>query len=233
MTRDGSLYRVDLRLRPHGKDGALAISRGSFADYIKNNAAIWEMLAFVKLRGVGGNLELAKTTEAEIRELIFEKAKNIPSGNLAEETHRIRIGLEMQRTGPRRKHQIDIKYGSGGMLDIYFAIRFLQLRDNVRDDTADRSTGRTLELLRDAGSLTGEQFNHFKNGYDFLSALDHYLRLTIGRSTLLPQANLKALSLVAERMNIQSPGELLEHLTAHRLDIRNAFDEILGHFSKK
>jgi glutamine synthetase adenylyltransferase len=119
------------------------------------------------------------------------------------------------------------------MLDIYFAIRFLQLRDNVRDDTADRSTGRTLELLRDAGSLTGEQFNHFKNGYDFLSALDHYLRLTIGRSTLLPQANLKALSLVAERMNIQSPGELLEHLTAHRLDIRNAFDEILGHFSKK
>lgn len=233
MTRDGSLYRVDLRLRPHGKDGALCISRGSFADYIKNNAAIWEMLAFVKLRGVGGDLELAKTIEGEIRELIFEKAKNIPPDTLAEETHRIRIGLEMQRTGPRRKHQIDIKYGSGGMLDIYFAIRFLQLCDNVRDDTADRSTGRTLEMLRDAGSLTDEQFNHFKSGYDFLSALDHYLRLTIGRSTLLPQTNLKVLSLVAERMNIRSPTELIEHLTAHRLDIRNVFDEILGHFSKR
>ncbi len=228
MTRDGSLYRVDLRLRPHGKDGALAISRSSFADYIKNNAVIWEMLAFVKLRGVGGDIELASAIGADIRELIFEKAKNIPPDKLAEETLRIRTGLEMQRTGPLKKREIDIKYGSGGMLDIYFAIRFLQLRDNVRDDTADRSTARTLEMLRDSGSLNLEQFQHFKNGYDFLSALDHYLRLTVGRSTRLPQANHKALSLVAERMKIASSGELLENLTAHRLDIRHTFDSILS-----
>ena len=54
MTRDGSLYRVDLRLRPYGKNGAPAISQTAFLDYLQNKAAIWEWLAYVKIRGVAG-----------------------------------------------------------------------------------------------------------------------------------------------------------------------------------
>jgi [glutamine synthetase] adenylyltransferase / [glutamine synthetase]-adenylyl-L-tyrosine phosphorylase len=228
MTRDGSLYRVDLRLRPHGKDGPLAISRAAFADYMRENSAIWELLAFVKLRGVGGEMPLAKEIEKKIRGIIHEKAERFEHVELASETRRIRRGLEKQRVGLGRSRDIDIKYGDGGMLDIYFAIRFLQLRDRMPDDDASRSTESTLTRLKDTGSLSAAHYATLLAGYEFLSALDHNVRLTIGRTTRLPLANEKALATIAERMGVASTHELLTELTAHRLEIRSAFEEILS-----
>ena len=63
LTRDGSLYRVDLRLRPDGKNGATSIGKLAFCAYMKERAAIWEWLAHVKLRAVGGAGKLAKSVE--------------------------------------------------------------------------------------------------------------------------------------------------------------------------
>lgn len=228
MTRDGSLYRVDLRLRPHGKNGPLAVSLKGFLEYMSENSATWELLAFVKLRGVGGDINLAKDIENEIRGIIHEKAKRIDPTELAAETRRIRFSLEKERADIRRSRDIDIKYGEGGMLDIYFAIRFLQLRDGLADDNNSRSTDRALERLHAAGSLTTELFEKLLAGYQFISALDHDLRLTVGRTTRLPLANQHALAVIANRMKLASTDKLLEQLTAHRLDIRNAFDEVLS-----
>ncbi len=73
MTRDGSLYRVDLRLRPYGKNGPAGISAASFFDYMKGNAAVWELLAFVKARGVGGDAEFAAECEGKLRGLIHAR----------------------------------------------------------------------------------------------------------------------------------------------------------------
>ncbi|MGQ0541203.1 MAG: hypothetical protein ACT4O9_05040 [Blastocatellia bacterium] len=227
MTREGSLYRVDLRLRPHGKDGALAISHTAFSEYMRTKSAVWELLAFVKLRGVGGDPGIARSVEAEIRDIIHAKAKKIDAHELSAETRRIRLSLEKLRSDARRRLDIDIKYGQGGMLDIYFAIRFLQLRDNVPDDDASRSTDLTLAKLKYAGSLSDENFAKLLGGYEFLSKLDHDLRLTVGRTTRLPLANKHALSIIAERMKMASVESLLESVTAHRLDIRSAFDSIV------
>ncbi len=228
MTRNGSLYRVDLRLRPHGKDGPLAISRSAFSVYMRNDSAIWELLAFVKLRGVGGDRSLARDVETEIRDIIHRKAASIDAAELAAETKRIRLGLEKQRADVLRSRDIDIKYGEGGMLDIYFAIRFLQLRDNLPDDDENRSTGRTLVRLKEAGSLAADEFYPMLAGYEFLSALDHNIRLTVGRTTRLPVANEKALAIIADRMDLNAPASLLANLTAHRLDLRRVFESIIA-----
>lgn len=113
------------------------------------------------------------------------------------------------------------------MLDVYFAVRFLQLRDNVPDDSENRSTAFTLEKLYENNSLNIEIFRNFSDGYDFLTELDHQLRLTVGRSSKIPLANQKALEIVVRRMNLNSVGDLLEQLTLHRLNIRASFENIL------
>ncbi len=226
MTREGSLYRVDLRLRPHGKDGPPAISRSAFAKYMTELSAVWELLAFVKLRGVGGDIDLAGSVEQEIRSIIHEKAKLIPSADLAAETRRIRKGLEKNRADLRSRRDIDIKYGEGGMLDIYFAIRYLQLRDGLTDEEGSRSTDKTLERLHATGSLSTDLYVSFLAGYNFLSALDHNVRLTVGRTTKLPIANKHSLTIIAERMKLSSPEELLHKLTEHRIEIRSAFESV-------
>jgi glutamine synthetase adenylyltransferase len=73
-------------------------------------------------------------------------------------TRHVRDRLEKEKGRRGRKLGTDIKYGPGGMLDVYFASRYLQLRDEVLDGGEDRSTAFTLERLRDEGSLSDEDF---------------------------------------------------------------------------
>lgn len=227
ITRDGSVYRVDLRLRPYGKNGASSISQTAMIEYLRSTAAVWELLAFVKIRAVGGRMTFARSMERSITEEIRERAEKIEPAEVASETHRVRMLLEAEKSAGRRSKDIDIKYGSGGMLDIYFAVRFMQLRDSVSDGPEDRSTDLMLRKLVTGGSLASGQYDSLSAGYDFLSSLDHNLRLTSGRSTRLPFANKKILRTVAERMMLGSVDDLLEKLTLHRLNIRQTFDEIV------
>ncbi|CAN5183969.1 bifunctional [glutamate--ammonia ligase]-adenylyl-L-tyrosine phosphorylase/[glutamate--ammonia-ligase] adenylyltransferase [soil metagenome] len=232
LTRDGFLYRVDLRLRPDGKNGATSLSKTAFLNYLENRSAIWEWLAYVKLRGAAGDLELAKSIENEAREIIHENARKFQISDskfqiLREETTRIRYRLEEEKAKKRRGKEIDIKFGAGGMLDVYFAVRFLQLRWYIPDEAENRSTLFTLEKLYENNSLSAEDYQNFSKGYEFLTELDHNLRLTVGRSTRLPAANQKALQTIVKRMNLSSVQNLLENLTFHRLNIRASFENVL------
>src|SRR5439155_18957511 len=63
ITREGVLYRVDLRLRPDGQKGPLATSAATFINYLERRAAVWEWLAYVKLRAAAGDIEFGQATE--------------------------------------------------------------------------------------------------------------------------------------------------------------------------
>ena len=228
MTRDGSLYRIDLRLRPYGSKGASAMAAGSFLEYMAETAAVWEMLAFVKLRAVAGDLPLGVRLETETRIVIHQRASQLPVDELKAETRKIRDALEKQRSRGKRGSDIDLKYGEGGMLDVYFAMRYLQLAKNVPDDETNRSTSFMLAKLHEIDTIDDETYTDLAQGYKFLSSLDHQIRLTIGRTTRVPVSNHSAISTIAGRMDIGSAAQLVEELNVHRLSIRNAYERILG-----
>lgn len=228
VTRDGSLYRVDLRLRPYGGKGLTANPKDEFLKYMTETADVWELLAFVKLRAVSGDMDLATHVEMETRRIIHERALEVEPDELASETRRVRLALQKQRSSTRRTGEIDIKYGEGGMLDVYFAMRYLQLRDNVPDHGHDRSTIFMLDRLRDVGSLPAEAHADLAAGYGFLAMLDHNLRLTVGRTTRLSRSQANVLTVIADRMGFSSAKDLIERLTTQRLNIRQRFDEMVG-----
>lgn len=234
ITREGYLYRVDLRLRPHGKNGPLVTSADGFLDYLKEESAPWEWLAYVKLRAVGGDLELGKMIETHARHRIHENALRFDQTELKLETRRVRDRLEKEkgirarRTGSDLKRGgTDIKYGPGGMLDVYFATRYLQLRDEVLDVGDDRSTTFTLERLREEGSLSEDDFNVMSSGYSLLRSIDHNLRLIVGRSTRLPDPNHVTAHDVANRMGFESVAELQSTLLDQMEAIRDSYNRIL------
>ena len=227
ITREGYLYRVDLRLRPHGKNGPLVTSADGFLDYLKEESAPWEWLAYVKLRAVGGDLELGKMIETHARHRLHENALRIDPKELKLETRRVRDRLEKEKGTRSRRAGIDIKYGPGGMLDVYFATRYLQLRDEVMDAGDDRSTAFTLERLREEGSLSEEDFSVLSTGYSLLRSIDHNLRLIVGRSTRLPDPNHVTARDVAARMGFDSVGELQETLIEQMRSIRDTYNRIV------
>jgi glutamate-ammonia-ligase adenylyltransferase len=228
ITREGYLYRVDMRLRPHGKNGPLVTSSEGFLDYLKQESAPWEWLAYVKLRSVGGDQEMGKMIETHARHRIHANAERLDPKELKAVTRHVRERLEKEKGTTRRKLGTDIKYGPGGMLDVYFASRYLQLRDEVMDEGDDRSTAFTLERLREEGSLSEEDFVVLSRGYSLLRSIDHNLRLIVGRSTRLPDPNHPTAKDVALRAGFESVAEMQETLTDQMNSMRAAYKRILA-----
>jgi glutamate-ammonia-ligase adenylyltransferase len=226
ITREGVLYRVDLRLRPDGQKGPLAISSAAFIHYIRKRAAVWEWLAYVKLRAAAGDLELARLIETVARERIHKLAKTSDVNWLASETRRVRDRLQKAKA-PRRQSGLNIKHGVGGMLDVYFAVRYLQLRDDVPDDGEDRTTRRMLWRLREAGSIDEVSFQQMHNGYQVLRSVDHQVRLTIGRSGMVPAADAQAFADIARRLSYATANDLHDDLRRRMNEIREAYDRIV------
>jgi glutamine synthetase adenylyltransferase len=172
--------------------------------------------------------------ETHARHRIHENALHFDQKELKLETRRVRDRLEKEkaprhrRTGTGIKREgIDIKYAPGGMLDVYFATRYLQLRDEVPDSGEDRSTAFTLERLREEGSLSEEDFLVMSTGYSLLRSIDHNLRLIVGRSTRLPDPNHVTAHDVASRMGFPSVAELQETLVEQMQSIRDSYNRIL------
>ena len=228
ITREGYLYRVDTRLRPHGKNGPLVTSSEGFLDYLRDESAPWEWLAYAKLRCVGGDHEMGKMIELHARHRIHANAAKLDVNELKTVTRHVRERLEKEKGVRGRRLGPDIKYGPGGMLDVYFAARYLQLRDEVLDEGEDRSTAFTLERLREEGSLADEDFSVLSNGYSLLRSIDHNLRLITHRSTRLPDPNHVAAKDVATRAGFESVAEMQETVTEQMRTIREAYNRILN-----
>ena len=226
ITREGHLYRVDLRLRPDGQKGPLVRGAASFVEYLRTRAGIWEWLAYVKLRAVGGDLDFGQMIEREARHAIHDAARGCDPHLLRIETRRVRERLERERTASSSR-TLDIKYGAGGMLDVYFAARYLQLRADVRDESADRSTVATLARLHAHGALPADDHHALADGYAFLRTLDHHLRLIAAARARLPAApDHPLLQDIARATGYADTSALLGQLRAHMNNIRAAYEHI-------
>jgi glutamate-ammonia-ligase adenylyltransferase len=227
ITRQGYLYRVDLRLRPHGKNGPLVLSSEALLHYLKEESAPWEWLAYLKLRAVAGDLELGKMVETHARHRIHENATRVDPVELKTATRHVRERLEKEKSSRGRRDGTDIKYGQGGMLDVYFAVRYLQLRNEVPDEGEDRSTAYVLERLNQEGALSEEDYAVLSNGYSLLRAVDHSLRLIVGRSTRLPEPEHPTANDVATKMGFESAMALQTTLVEQMRLIREAYQRVV------
>jgi glutamate-ammonia-ligase adenylyltransferase len=228
VTREGYLYRVDMRLRPDGKNGPLVASSQAVLDYMKARTVVWEWLAYVKLRAVGGDMDLGMMIETHARHALHEAARKSDPQELKRETRHVRERLEKEKGKQGRHRGIDVKYAAGGMLDVYFATRYLQLRDDISDEGKDRSTVTTLERLRAADSLNEEDFAALSNGYRLLRSIDHHLRLIVGRQARLPATDHPTLRDIARQLGFMSAIDLHEMLVERMKSIREAYDRIIS-----
>lgn len=226
LTRDGYLYRVDLRLRPDGRNGPVCSGSRSFLDYLQHRSQPWEWLAYVKLRAAAGPATWVGKIETEARSIIHHRAALFDAESLREETKRVRNRLETEKS-LQGKGLLDIKYGAGGMLDVYFAVRFLQLAHRVPDQTENRSTLRSLQDLLEANALSLRDHAALSDGYRFLRELDHRLRLSLGRFRRLPAAEHPAWEGIVPTEGIRAGVKLHAQLEAVKISIRQAYSRIV------
>ena len=119
----GIVYRVDMRLRPDGEQGALASPLDATLGYYVTRGRTWERQALIKCRAVAGDLELGKTFCDEIQPFVFRRF--LGAAEIAE-IKSLKRRIE-QRTLSAGTAEVEVKTGHGGIRDIEFVVQFLQL----------------------------------------------------------------------------------------------------------
>ncbi len=223
ITHEGYLYRLDVRLRPEGQASPLALSASVFLEYLQEKAAIWERLAYLKAFPVVGDADFGRALHAQMQARILRPRPGEPE-TLAPQVHQMRERIEREKAWPTPER--NFKFGRGGMMDVYFATRYLQLRHQI-PEPEERGTIPLIAYLRERGVLTGPQSEALSAGYLFLRRLDHALRLLRGRSEPVFPSHRALLEEVAACLGYSHPEHLTREHAEHRHRIRSAYEEIV------
>jgi len=178
LSRDGQLYRVDLRLRPSGSKGELVLSPAGLLAYFQTEADTWEMQSFLKARAVAGDRSLGESVVASVERAILERAGSLGEADLRAQVRDMRRRLaDAARKATVTRH---LKHGAGGIADIDFIVEYLQLRHGI-PGPPDKDTLRLLTLLHERALLDDGALRSLYEGYLVLRSIDHALRLIHGQ----------------------------------------------------
>jgi len=170
----GSLYRVDLRLRPFGKSGPISHTLTAALNYYRNYAEPWEIQALVRARPCAGEKELGETFIREIADIVYSGARSelfLDSLLSAKK----RYEREIQA---RAEWETNVKLGRGGIRDVEFITQVLQLlAGNQIRALRGASTLDALSTLEAYEILSEKEANALQNGYRILRQLEHRIQL--------------------------------------------------------
>ncbi len=222
ITREGLLYRSDLRLRPEGKSGPVALGLVGLVAYITNRASAWEHSAYLKAREVAGDLQFGGRARIAICEAGFDAASRNES--LREELRDMRARQVKEKARGARPN---IKWGRGGMSDVYFVTRYLQLRDRIYFPP-EQGTAALVAHLGELGSLDRGSASALLAGYIFLRRLDHWMRLLLERPSPMLPASSVALRDIARALGLSSVDEFEQAFAQRTTEIREVYDRVFG-----
>lgn len=168
---EGVLYEVDLRLRPSGNKGPVAVPFEAFDKYQRNDAWVWEHLALTRARGVAGDPAFLKKLENEVTKIIALPRDRV---SVAKDVKEMRDLIEKEK--PSISHW-DIKTMRGGLVDLEFIAQFATIAHLV-DFSVGRSTAEVLGHLPTTviDNSTILELNH---AYQLYTNLTQIMRLCL------------------------------------------------------
>src|SRR5689334_22029876 len=225
---EGAAYRVDLRLRPHGRDGALACSLQEAARYYLHTAQDWERQALIRSRAAAGSPELFTRFKEAVTPAVFRPDVSV-SGALAS----VRLAKQKIDRQVEKKSGYNVKLGRGGIREIEFIAQALQLAHGGKDDWLRvPHTLVSLGRLADRGFITQPERSQLTDAYTFLRMLEHRLQMEHGLQTHTVPENEEAQSLLARRMGFASTDDFLGALKMHTTNVRHTYDRLFADVEK-
>ncbi|HEY7098021.1 MAG TPA: hypothetical protein VH437_14945 [Terriglobales bacterium] len=232
-TKEGAVFRIDLRLRPRGNEGELAISLTQAARYYASVAQDWERQALIKVRYSAGNVDLAREFIREIQPYVYvheaPPSRSAGSGTSREESasratpatplnfEAIKTALEArERIAHHRDRRlslnhsadaVDVKVGRGGIRDIEFLVQCLQrVYGGAEPWLRSGGTLFSLQKLNDKRHISSREFHLLTGAYEFLRHLEHRLQLREGRQTHRLPASMVEMRIIERAMAGRFPG---------------------------
>lgn len=228
VSEDGFLYRVDLKLRPWGRSGPLALSIDETEHYYEASTEAWERFAWLRARIIGGERTLGEDLLERLEPFIY--LRSLSSDDLQ---RFVRIKNDM--TAQRRKNGWwNVKLGEGGIRDIEFFIQMLQIV-NAHSHPQLKSTNTLMVLdgLVKTGFLSREEGRAIEDSYLFLRRLENRLQMMDEQQTHQLPEDYPARRKIASSLGFggsqdeQTLARFDQQLEQHRNIARACFERIL------
>lgn len=223
MTGEGGLYEVDMRLRPSGNKGPVAVSYETFRNYQMNEAWTWERLALTRARVIAGAPEIRRAVSGAIHEALTAVRDR---EKVLADVCDMRGRLDKERPG---KSVWDLKEAKGGLFDVEFIAQGLQLvtapasPEVLRTNTLD-----AIDSLERAAVIIAEDARVLRVSLDLYQQIMQILRLTVGEVFAPEEASVSLRQLVAGIAGVDSFEAVEQALGERERAVRDVFTKVLG-----
>ncbi len=224
----GTVFRVDLRLRPEGRFGPIVRSVASYKSYFESWAETWERQAMLKARFVAGARTVAESFFSTISPFVFASSA---SGALLLEMEENKRRIE-NKAHIQGEWFTNVKTGFGGIRDVEFIVQRLQLIHAGRlHSLRTPNTLAAIRRLQRARLISEEDAAMLTDNYVFLRNVEHRLQLVHGHQTqVLPtEEQIGEWRLLARSMNLPDIRTFREEFTARTTAVHQALDRLFYH----
>ena len=221
-TPDGYVFRVDMRLRPYGESGPLAVSYTALERYLVAQGRAWERYAWLKARALTG------TRLDELEELVtpfvFRKYLDYDAYDGLRDVHR-----QIAEQGRRHDYRPNIKLGPGGIREIEFVVQALQLVRGGREPALRvRGTLPALAVIEERGLLPSTGITALRDAYVFLRNVEHRLQYRDDRQTQQLPSEYPERAALAAASGFADAESFDEAIDAHRAAVSEQFASLFG-----
>lgn len=226
ITADGFVFRVDMRLRPFGSEGALVCDLDALEDYYQHYGREWERYAWIKGRVVcGPNALLEKT----IKPFVFRKYLDFNAYTAMRD-----LKTQIQRDVLQRRITDNIKLGRGGIREIEFIAQVFQLiRGGQVPELQIKPTLQVLDCLATKNILPANDVAEIKESYIYLRNLEHRLMYIDDQQTQdLPTSD-ESKQRLLKMLKLDDSQTFMQQLNQHRDRVQHYFDAVFKDGSKE
>src|SRR5438477_3414433 len=226
-TAEGAVFRIDLRLRPQGNEGELAISLANAVRYYAETAHDWERQALIKVRHSAGNVPLAREFIRRVQPQVYSEQINFAAIKTAL-VAREKIDRKRRKQAASPGHStLDVKIDRGGIRDIEFLVQCLQrVYGGAEPWLRSGGTLFSLQKLHDKRHISGHDYHELTSAYTFLRHLEHRLQLRQGQQVHRLPESPHDLQILQRSMAGLTPGYRLADLATSVRERMTAVSEI-------
>jgi len=223
-TEDGFVYRVDMRLRPFGDAGPLAITFSGLEHYYELHGRAWERYALVKARAMAGDKKECEYMFQILRPFVYRRYVDFSAMESLRELKQM-IMVEVKKKGMLQ----NVKLGPGGIREVEFIVQAFQLVHGGRDHGLQgRRLIPTLAHLLERGFIEQKEHDALLEAYIFLRRAENRLQEWNDQQTHDLPSDEHQQACLASSMGFATYVEFLEVLNQHRQFVEGQFKEVFA-----
>ena len=220
VTEDGFVFRVDMRLRPYGRSGALVIPFAALEEYYQGLGRDWERYALIKARAISGEPALHRALMEILHPFVFRRYLDYGA---IESLRNMKASIEAETH--RRELIKDVKLGPGGIREVEFIAQCFQLiRGGRCAALRQRQCLETLDACAEEACLPPSAVSELKAAYLFLRNVEHAIQGYDDQQSQLVPDSKEARAALLIALDFASWDEFESELSRHR-------DRVSGHFA--